>query len=105
VVHLIHPKVLFIAIVCYIFIKGLTTLSNMPISSTGPYSESPDTLALTSFLPSPKMSSYLLAWVVGEFDFVSGSCYEGKMPINVYCIKGRASSCHFALKVRFYIIV
>jgi aminopeptidase N len=71
----------------------------MPISSTGPYSEDADKLDFTSFLPTPKMSSYLFAWVVGEFDCVSGSCYGGKMPVNVFSIKGKANSCHYALKV------
>ncbi|KAA6375960.1 MAG: putative Puromycin-sensitive aminopeptidase [Streblomastix strix] len=44
------------------------------------------------------MSTYLVAWVVGEFEFVSGSCYDGKLPVRVYTLPGQCHSANFALE-------
>jgi aminopeptidase N len=71
----------------------------MPISATGEYGNASDNLTITSFFPSPKMSSYLLAWCVGEFEFISGCCYGGKLPVNVYTTSGKVGNAYFALKV------
>ena len=46
----------------------------------------------------PKMSTYLLAWAVGEFDFVQGVTKGGVM-LRVFCPPGRAPQGHFALDV------
>lgn len=46
----------------------------------------------------PKMSTYLVAWVVGEFDFVEGTTKHG-VPMRVYTPLGQASKGEFALDV------
>jgi len=48
------------------------------------------------FLDSPKMSTYLLAYVVGEFDFVQKMTEHGVM-VRVYTPPGKSSSGNFAL--------
>jgi puromycin-sensitive aminopeptidase len=49
--------------------KGLTALSNMPEKTV---QDLQDGRMKYEFLESPKMSTYLLAFIVGEFDFVAG---------------------------------
>ena len=83
-ISLIHPK-------------GETALSNMPVESISVVESSPS-LIKTTFMVSPLMSSYLVAIVVGEFDVVSGSCYGGKLPVNVYTFPGQGPHSHFALQ-------
>jgi len=50
-----------------------------------------------SFLETPKMSTYLLAFCVGEFDFVQAQNEHGVL-IKVYAPRGRSSSCQYALE-------
>lgn len=50
-----------------------------------------------SFLESPKMSTYLLAYCIGEFDYVQAQTKHGVL-IKVYAPRGRASSCQYALE-------
>jgi puromycin-sensitive aminopeptidase len=38
---------------------------------------------------SPKMSTYLLAWAIGEFDFVQ-AVTKGGVALRVFCPPGRA---------------
>ena len=72
----------------------LQALSNMPVQS---YSSSSDGKKTMVFMDTPIMSSYLLAFCVGEFDFVQGiSC--GKTLVSVYTPPGMSSSGLFALK-------
>jgi aminopeptidase N len=49
-----------------------------------------------SFLESPKMSTYLLAFCMGEFDFVQAQTEHGVL-VKVYAPRGRSSSCMYAL--------
>jgi aminopeptidase N len=49
-----------------------------------------------SFLESPKMSTYLLAFCVGEFDFVQAQTEHGVL-VKVYAPRGRSASCMYAL--------
>ena len=44
------------------------------------------------------MSTYLVAFVVGEFDFVEGKDAD-EVNIRVYTAKGKASQGQFALEV------
>jgi aminopeptidase N len=71
----------------------LECFSNMPESKRMTLSE---TLVEISFLPSPKMSTYLLAFCVGEFDFVQQMTEHGVL-VKVYAPRGRSTSCHYAL--------
>jgi puromycin-sensitive aminopeptidase len=49
------------------------------------------------FLDSPKMSTYLLAFCVGEFDHVQAQTSHGVM-VTVYTPPGKSSSGQFALE-------
>ena len=50
------------------------------------------------FQPSPKMSTYLLAMCVGEFDYVAGTTQNG-VGVKVYTPPGKADDGIFALDV------
>jgi aminopeptidase N len=67
--------------------------SNMPESSISTVSA---TKKKVSFLDSPKMSTYLLAFCVGEFDHVQTLTQHGVL-VKVYTPPGKASSGQFAL--------
>jgi len=55
-------------------------------------------LKVVKFARSPIMSTYLVAFVVGEFDFVEGKDADG-VNIRVYTAKGKASQGQFAVEV------
>mmetsp|Transcript_4957 Transcript_4957/g.11027 ORF Transcript_4957/g.11027 Transcript_4957/m.11027 type:complete len:529 (+) Transcript_4957:237-1823(+) len=84
----------------------LTALSNMPeVSSThvsskeGGGKEGDGSLwKRVVFDKSPKMSTYLLAWAIGEFDFVQAAT-KGGVAIRVYSPPGRGPQGQFALDV------
>jgi puromycin-sensitive aminopeptidase len=77
----------------------LTALSNMPeVSTTHVAAAGGAMLKKVVFDVSPKMSTYLLAWAVGEFDFVQGVTKGGVM-LRVFSPPGRASQGKFALDV------
>lgn len=66
-------------------------------------------LTMVKYAPTPIMSTYLLAFVVGEFDFVEGKDSDG-VNIKVYTPKGKSIQGQFALEVsgldyRYYIYV
>jgi puromycin-sensitive aminopeptidase len=70
----------------------LTCFSNMPEKSC----HSAGSKKTVSFLDSPKMSTYLLAFCVGEFDYVQAHTDHGVL-IKVYTPPGKASAGLFAL--------
>jgi len=74
--------------------KGLTAISNQKVLSdaTGPGDKHTVTFATT-----PKMSSYLAALVVGNFEYVEGEA-DG-IPIRVYATTGKKEMGKFALEV------
>ncbi|HEY1085458.1 MAG TPA: M1 family metallopeptidase [Candidatus Saccharimonadales bacterium] len=73
--------------------KGVTVLGNMPVKSQV---EEADKL-VTSFDRTPRMSSYLLAWVVGELHKKSGQTKTG-VEVNVWATPAQSSeSLDFAL--------
>lgn len=80
--------------------KGQTALSNMPIKSERDGSK-PD-LKFVSFERTPVMSTYLLAWAVGDFEYVEAMTqrkYSGKsIPVRVYTTKGLKEQARFALE-------
>lgn len=55
-------------------------------------------LRVMTFATTPIMSTYLLAFVVGEFDFVEGETDDG-IQVRVYTPLGRAEQGRFALEV------
>jgi aminopeptidase N len=74
--------------------RHLECFSNMPES----YRMSKDKeLVEISFLETPKMSTYLLAFCVGEFDFIQAQNEHGVL-IKVYAPRGQSKSCQYALE-------
>ena len=73
--------------------KGVTVLSNMPIKIQR---EENDRLT-TSFERTPKMSSYLLAWVYGELQYISAKT-KGGVDVGVWATPAQpANSLDYAL--------
>ncbi|KAF3941260.1 Laeverin [Dactylella cylindrospora] len=87
-----------------------TALSNMPVVSSKPPADgskasktSSDTeLKVVTFATSPKMSTYLLAWACGDFEYVetfTERTYNGAaIPVRVYTTKGLKEQGQFALE-------
>ncbi|RDW93211.1 M1 family metallopeptidase [Aspergillus mulundensis] len=80
--------------------KGQTAISNMPVKSEREGCK-PE-LKVVSFDTTPVMSTYLLAWAVGDFDYVEALTerkYQGKsIPVRVYTTKGLKEQARFALE-------
>jgi aminopeptidase N len=77
--------------------EGLTAISNGRILSDTP---GPGHKHTVHFATSPKMSSYLVALVVGKFEYVQGSA-DG-IPIRVYASPGKKALSQFALEAAEY---
>ncbi|HSR89581.1 MAG TPA: M1 family metallopeptidase [Candidatus Udaeobacter sp.] len=76
--------------------KNLVALSNMPVKSTKVL-ENTD-LQTVSFERTPIMSTYLLAFVVGEFEFVETKTNNGTL-VRVYTMLKKSHQGMFALDV------
>ncbi len=74
-------------------------LSNMPVKETKATKEG---WQLVSFERTPIMSSYLLAWAVGDFEYVEAFTerrYNGKqLPVRVYTTRGLKEQGRYALE-------
>jgi aminopeptidase N len=75
--------------------SNLTALSNMPEEYTTYIAGGKKKV---QFQKSPKMSTYLLAFAVGEFDFIQGVT-KNQVSIRVFSPPGRAQEGRFALDV------
>lgn len=73
----------------------MTALSNMPEASTRRSSDGK--VVTTSFMTSPRMSTYLLCFVVGEFDHVSQLTKNGVL-IRAFTPPGKPELGEFALE-------
>ena len=62
-----------------------------------------ENLRVLNFARSPIMSTYLLAFVVGEFDYVEGETDDGIL-VRVYTPLGKKEQGQFALEVRIVIL-
>ncbi|KAJ5908004.1 Alanine/arginine aminopeptidase [Penicillium taxi] len=80
--------------------KGQTALSNMPIKSEREGSHAG--LKFVTFDKTPVMSTYLLAWAVGDFEYVEAMTerkYQGKsIPVRVYTTRGLKNQGQLALE-------
>jgi len=77
--------------------EGLTAISNGRVLTDTP---GPSHKHTVHFATSPKMSSYLVAMVVGNFEYVQGSA-DG-IPIRVYASPGKKELSRFALRAAEY---
>lgn len=75
--------------------SNLNALSNMPEIEV---QNLPNGMKRVAFDKSPIMSTYLVAWVVGEFDVISGVTNHGVV-VRVFAPPGRAKQGRFALDV------
>lgn len=80
--------------------KDLTALSNMPEKETR--ASKREGFHTIEFEPTPVMSTYLLAWAVGDFEYVEAFTkreYNGKnLPVRVYTTRGLKEQGRFALE-------
>lgn len=53
---------------------------------------------IVSFAPTPKMSTYLLAFIIGEFEYVEGKTKED-VQVRVFTTSGKKHQAKFALEV------
>ena len=74
--------------------SGLIALSNMPVKSK----ETKDSTDTLIFERTPIMSTYLVAVVVGEFDYVEETSSDGVL-VRVYTPKANTEQGKFALKI------
>lgn len=72
----------------------LVALSNMPVKT----SKKQDDLIRYSFETTPIMSTYLVAVVVGEYDYIESKSADGVV-VRVYTPKGKKEQGRFALEV------
>ncbi|XP_078355734.1 puromycin-sensitive aminopeptidase-like, partial [Oculina patagonica] len=77
--------------------KDRVALSNMNLTEEKDYTDD-TSLKVVKFARTPIMSTYLVAFVVGEFDYVEGKDSDG-VTIRVYTAKGKAIQGKFALEV------
>lgn len=74
-------------------------LSNMPVKSTR---KTKSGYQVVTFERTPVMSTYLLAWAMGDFEYVEDftkRTYNGKhLPVRVYTTKGLKEQGRFALE-------
>lgn len=77
--------------------KDLTALSNTNIVSEADWPEDPSLHAIT-FATTPKMSTYLVAFVLGEYDYIEGTSQDGVV-VRIYAPKGKQEQGKYALEV------
>lgn len=74
--------------------------SHTAISNTLPINiqEHESGFKIVSFAPSPIMSTYLLAFIIGEFEFIEGKTKDN-IQVRVFTTKGKTHQSKFALDV------
>ena len=74
--------------------EGLEAISNMPVASTG---TAPGGRKAVTFEPTPAMSTYLLAFIVGDMACVQGNADDGTL-VRVWATRGKEELGRFALE-------
>ncbi|KAI8714929.1 Aminopeptidase [Fusarium sp. LHS14.1] len=78
---------------------SLQALSNMPVKSVTPQNGG---IKVVSFETTPIMSSYLVAWAIGDFKYIESSTKRSPggntLPVRVYTTKGLLSQASYALE-------
>uniref|UniRef100_A0A672G4F4 Puromycin-sensitive aminopeptidase n=1 Tax=Salarias fasciatus TaxID=181472 RepID=A0A672G4F4_SALFA len=77
--------------------KDRVALSNMNVIDRKPHPED-ENLVEVRFATTPVMSTYLVAFVIGEYDFVESQSSDG-VTVRVYTPVGKAEQGKFALEV------
>lgn len=77
--------------------RNVYFFSPQNVISRNPYPEDPN-LVEVKFATTPIMSTYLVAFVIGEYDFVEGQSSDG-ITVRVYTPVGKAEQGKFALEV------
>lgn len=73
--------------------KGKTAISNtLPIS----VAEHESNFEIIKFSPTPKMSTYLLAFIVGDFEYIEGKT-KSNIQVRVFTTPGKKHQAKFAL--------
>jgi len=72
----------------------LMALSNMPESRQETL---PGNRKKVAFMPTPKMSTYLLAFCIGEYESIQGMTKDGTL-LRILCVPGKMMECSYALK-------
>ncbi|MEX2028897.1 MAG: M1 family metallopeptidase [Candidatus Paceibacterota bacterium] len=81
--------------VCLVVPKGQTAISNtLPVS----IKEHEAGFEIVQFSPTPKMSTYLLAFIVGNFEYIEKKTKRGVI-VRVYTTPGKKHQAKFALLV------
>ncbi len=75
--------------------KGATAISNTLPSDIREHESG---YQVVQFSPTPKMSTYLLAFIVGDFEFIETRTKEGVL-VRVFVTPGKKHQAEFALKV------
>ncbi|MBU1032187.1 M1 family metallopeptidase, partial [Patescibacteria group bacterium] len=88
-----HQKAIFD--VTLMIPKGHTAISNTIESDI---KEHESGYQIIEFAPTPKMSTYLLAFIVGEFEYIEGESGKGKT-VRVFTMPGKKEQAKFALDV------
>lgn len=75
--------------------QSLTAISNSPVESEKTLDQSRKAV---HFAPTPKMSTYLVALLIGDFESTEPKTAYG-VPVRVWSVKGKKDMCKFALDV------
>ncbi|XP_054154240.1 puromycin-sensitive aminopeptidase-like [Oppia nitens] len=78
--------------------KNRVALSNMNVISEVDCKDD-KSLKVVKFDTSPVMSTYLVAFIVGEYDYIEDKCTDGLVTVRVYTPIGKKDQGLFALKV------
>jgi len=74
----------------------LTALSNMHAINE---SKTTSGNKILTFATTPKMSTYLVAFAVGDFDYIEDTAPKTGIQVRVFALPGKTEQCKFALEV------